>query len=806
VIQSVKSSAETEPLRSVHTSNLPALFAELGISLIVSTYQAGKAIVVRNDNGALNTHFRTFAKPMGIAADNNRLTIGGANTVWEYRNMPAVAQKLEPVGKHDACYLPRRIHVTGDIDIHELAWDGNNELWAVNTRFCCLCTFDADHSFSPGWRPPFVSALAPEDRCHLNGIAMVDGRPKYVTALGETDTPGGWRANKAKGGVLMDIESNEILLHGLSMPHSPRWYQGKLWVLESGEGSLAVVDLERRAWQTVAQVPGFTRGIDFVGPLAFIGLSQVRESAVFSGIPLVQRLRERTCGVWVVNIETGKTVGFLRFEAGVQEIFAVQILRGIRFPELLEWNDQRLAHSYVLPDEALADVVLPTEEELARSPAFHFQRGNEFYKQGKLEEAIAAFRQCVALQPEFPNARYHLGVALGDSERYEEAGAYLEQVVQAEPEKAEAYNSLGYVSTCQRQLEKAIGYYERALELQPNYAQAHVNLGMSLLQLGDYSRGFAEYEWRPLNGFRCPHPKWDGNPIPDKTLLIFTEQGAGDAIQFARYLPPAAKRCKNLILACPAELMPIFATIPGVAQIREKEKIAVAEFDTYLPLMSLPHVFGTTLDTIPATAPYVDATALRRRKDKPSLLLNEWEYPSIGLVWAGSPTNRTDRYRSCPLNEFLPILTIPEINFYSLQKGEHRKDLTDLPPHIQVQDLEPQLGDYGDLAIIINQLDLVISVDSSAAHIAGALGKPVWTLLSHVADWRWMLEGETTPWYPTMRLFRQTREGDWSGVIERVAEALNSHKKLEARNPKFETNPNVQLAENSKRARFGFWI
>jgi len=179
----------------------------------------------------------------------------------------------------------------------------------------CLCTFDADHSFSPRWRPPFVSGLAPEDRCHLNGIAMVDGRPKYVTALGETDTPGGWRANKAKGGILMDIESNEILLHGLSMPHSPRWYQGKLWVLESGEGSLAAVDLERRTWQTVAQVPGFTRGIDFVGPLAFIGLSQVRESAYLVAFHWCSVCASAPCGVWVVNIETGKTLGFLRFES-----------------------------------------------------------------------------------------------------------------------------------------------------------------------------------------------------------------------------------------------------------------------------------------------------------------------------------------------------------------------------------------------------------------------------------------------------------------------------------------------------------
>ena len=236
-----------------------------------------------------------------------------------------------------------------------------------------------------------------------------------------TDTAGGWRANKARGGIVMDVETNEILLRGLSMPHSPRWYQGKLWVLESGEGSLAVVDVERRTWQTVAQVPGFTRGLDFVGPLAFIGLSQVRESAVFSGIPLVERVRERTCGVWVVHIETGQTIAFLRFEAGVQEVFAVQALQGVRFPEILEWSDERLAHSYVLPDEAVAEVALPTEEDLARSPAVHFRRANDLYSQGKLEDAIAAYRQCLALQPDYPDARYNLGVALGDAEYYSEA-------------------------------------------------------------------------------------------------------------------------------------------------------------------------------------------------------------------------------------------------------------------------------------------------------------------------------------------------------------------------------------------------
>ena len=357
-----KPDSETDSLRSVYTSNLPDILAQLNVSLVVSTYQAGKVVLVRNDGGAINTHFRTFKKPMGMAVHQNRLTIGGSKDVWYLRNMPAVARKLDPPGKHDACYLPRRVHVTGDIDIHEMAYASDDELWIVNTRFCCLCTLDEAHSFYPRWRPHFVTALASQDRCHLNGIAMVNGRPKYVTTLGETDSPGGWRENKRDGGILMDVETNEILLRGISMPHSPRWYGDRLWLLESGEGSLALVDLQAGDWQTVAQVPGFTRGIDFVGPLAFIGLSQVRESATFSGIPIVERLTERICGVWVVNIQTGQMVAFLRFEEGVQEIFAVQVLRGVRFPEIMGWEDERLSHSYVLPDEALADV--PRKEEI----------------------------------------------------------------------------------------------------------------------------------------------------------------------------------------------------------------------------------------------------------------------------------------------------------------------------------------------------------------------------------------------------------------------------------------------------------
>ncbi|WP_052056134.1 TIGR03032 family protein [Myxosarcina sp. GI1] len=350
--------AHCEPLRSVHTNNFPEILQKLGISLIISTYQAGKLVVLRADGEHLNTHFRVFQKPMGIAADRHKIALGCSSKIWELRNAPTIARKIEPAGKHDACYLPRQSHITGDIDIHEMEWGGenNSDLWFVNTRFSCLCTLDREYSFVPRWRPKFVTALTPEDRCHLNGLAMVNHQPKYVTALGETDSRAGWRKNKAKGGVLIDVPSHEVICRGLSMPHSPRWYDDRLWVLESGQGSIAVCDRNTGTWETFATLPGFTRGLDFYGSLAFIGLSQVRETAVFSGIPLTERLNERICGIWIVDLKTAKTIAFLKFEDAVQEIFAVRVLPDIRFPEIIDWDEKLVAASYVLPNEALADV------------------------------------------------------------------------------------------------------------------------------------------------------------------------------------------------------------------------------------------------------------------------------------------------------------------------------------------------------------------------------------------------------------------------------------------------------------------
>ncbi len=364
----ISSTAELPPLRSVHTANLPGLLRELGISLVVSTYQAGRLVLLRDDGDHINTHFRAFPKPMGVAVAPKRLAVGTSQAIWEFYDVPAVAAKLEPAGKHDACYLPRTMHMTGDVQMHEMAWaapsagaEGDGELWFVNTRFSCLCTRSSTYNFVPRWRPPFISALAPEDRCHLNGLGMVEGLPRYATALGRSDEAAGWREHKKNGGVLLDIDSNQVIASGLSMPHSPRWHDEELWVLESGTGSIGIIERRTGRYRAVTQLPGFTRGLDFCGRLAFIGLSQVRESAVFSGIELTERLPEsaRTCGVYVVDTYTGKALAYLRFEDAVQEIFAVQVLPANRYPDLINEDAAILANSFVLPDDSLAQVAAP---------------------------------------------------------------------------------------------------------------------------------------------------------------------------------------------------------------------------------------------------------------------------------------------------------------------------------------------------------------------------------------------------------------------------------------------------------------
>jgi uncharacterized protein (TIGR03032 family) len=334
--------------RYTQTDSFPALLQELRASRVVTTYQANKLLVARAAGAGLSMLVRTFDRPMGLAVDTRRMALGTRDGVWFLRNAPDIAPRVEPAGAHDACFLPRSCHVTGDIGVHELAWAGD-ELWVVNTRFSCLCTLHPDCSFVPRWRPPFVSALAAEDRCHLNGLAVVGGEPRYVTALGETDAGGGWRADKPRGGCLIDVESNQVIARVLCMPHSPRWHGGRLWVLESGTGRLVLADPAGGRREVVAELPGFARGLALAGPYAFVGLSKIRKTSAMDGVPLAQKRDELKCGVAVVDLRTGGVVGLLEFQTAVEEVFDVQLLPGLRFPEVVGFQKEAIHHTFVVP-------------------------------------------------------------------------------------------------------------------------------------------------------------------------------------------------------------------------------------------------------------------------------------------------------------------------------------------------------------------------------------------------------------------------------------------------------------------------
>lgn len=334
---------------TAHDEAMADLLQSLGSSLLLTTYQSDRAIVLRHDGGRLGVHLRAFDRPMGIALHPRGFALGVGSEVLDYRNFPDLASRVEPQGRHDALFLPRNSHVTGDIAVHDLAF-GAEGLWLVATQFSCLATLDNDHSFVPRWRPPFVSALAPEDRCHLNGLALVHDAPRYVTALGVSDVAGGWRAGKADGGVVLEVPTGRPVLEGLSMPHSPRWHDGRLWVLESGRGRLLCHDPRTGDTTTVAELPGFARGLSFHGHLAFVGTSQARETATFGGLPIAS-LPQLECGVWAVDTRTGEVVASVRFEDRIREIFDVAVLPGVQFPEIAEERGDIARTTWVVPSQ-----------------------------------------------------------------------------------------------------------------------------------------------------------------------------------------------------------------------------------------------------------------------------------------------------------------------------------------------------------------------------------------------------------------------------------------------------------------------
>ena len=319
-----------------HSARFPPVLAEAGCSLVVSTYQAGQLVAFGVADDRLTLSFRRFDRAMGIAVRADRIAVAGKGQIWTLRDHSEIAAEMSPTGRYDRCWLPRSSTVTGGIQCHEIAWgttdSGEPDLWIVNTLFSCLAGLDHRYSFVPRWRPPFISELAPQDRCHLNGLALRDGTPAFVTVMAPSDEPGGWRKERNDSGAVLDVVSGEAVTTGLAMPHSPRWHEGDLFVLNSGMGRLERVDLATGHRDAVAALPGYARGLAFHGGLAFVGLSRIRETAIFGGAPIADYHDQLKCGIGVIEVTTGNTVATFQFANGVEEIFDVQTVAGARCP------------------------------------------------------------------------------------------------------------------------------------------------------------------------------------------------------------------------------------------------------------------------------------------------------------------------------------------------------------------------------------------------------------------------------------------------------------------------------------------
>ncbi len=307
------------------------------LSLAITSYQTGRIYLVGSDQqGRVSFFERIFERAMGVVGNAQRIYLGGLYQLWRFENVLRSNEIIH--GQFDKCYVPRNAQTIGDLDIHELGIRKDGRVVFVNTKYSCLAELSPTHSFKAIWKPKFISKLAPEDRCHLNGLAMVDGEPKYVTAVCKSDSVDGWRERRRDGGVVIDITTDEIVCEGLSMPHSPRWHNGKLWLLNAGTGQLGWVDFENKAFVPHAFVPGFARGLSMIGNVAAVGLSKPRNQR-FEGLQLDDELKKRDaepwCGVQIISLTNGDVLNWIRFDGDISEIFDISFLPNVKHPMMI---------------------------------------------------------------------------------------------------------------------------------------------------------------------------------------------------------------------------------------------------------------------------------------------------------------------------------------------------------------------------------------------------------------------------------------------------------------------------------------
>lgn len=398
--------------------------------------------------------------------------------------------------------------------------------------------------------------------------------------------------------------------------------------------------------------------------------------------------------------------------------------------------------------------------------------------QNRLDEALSCYRNALDIDPAQPQANGNYASIAQDERAQQLAIEGYRRQIAANPGDASAFLNLGTSYAELGRVREALDSLERAVALDPASAEARFARALVLLGAGNYREGWPAYEWRwKIKAFgaaalRFAQPMWDGRARPQDTILLHAEQGFGDTLQFVRYAPLVAERCASVVLECQPPLKPLLQNMAGMRQVIAAGE-PLPDFAVHAPLMSLPAIFGTTVETVPWHGPYVKPDGERVAKWRALLAGHESGKPKVGLVWAGNPKQWSDRKRSLSLQALAPLGGAPG-TFFSLQKGEPAAQAASPPPGMPVVDLTAQIADFADTAALIGELDLVISVDTAVAHLAGAMGAPLWVILGQPPAWQWLFEGERHPWYPTARLFRRPAGAGWSDAIQKVAQALTA--------------------------------
>ncbi len=490
----------------------PEWLAQEQIGIAYSTYQTDRLTLlgINKETGRFSGFERSFGRAMGLFMQGNRLYLGTKYQIWQFENA------LEPGQLHDGydkLYIPRVGYTTGDLDVHDIVVDGNGQIVFVCTMLNCLATLSSSHSCKPLWKPPFISHLINEDRCHLNGLALVDGFPRYVTTCSQSDVVDGWRDRRISGGCVIDILNNEILVRGLSMPHSPRFYQGKLWLLNSGTGELGTVDLQAGRFEPLTFCPGFLRGLAFWKNWAIVGLSKPRHGdKSFSGLPLDETLRQKDadprCGLMVIDLTSGAIVHWYQIEGIVTELYDVQVLPGVQRPMLLGFQTQEIAQLISIEPVELQSVPLnlsqsqpvthvpeaSSSSSLEASAQEYLDRSRLLKQEGNLPEAESCLREAVRLHPQFWGAWNNLGTLLQNQNRLDEALQCYETALLHYPNFAEAIANRASLWQLDDELERAKMGYLQAIQLKPEYVPAHFNLATIYKQQGRLAAALQHYQ------------------------------------------------------------------------------------------------------------------------------------------------------------------------------------------------------------------------------------------------------------------------------------------------------------------------